>query len=267
MFVFGKTAKVKTSAKSGNRRPWGVSLVGAAANAIWPPQCPSCGERVDSQGPLCISCWSQVHFLVEPQCCCCGVPFEYAQPVGAECLRCLTRRPVYRAAKSAMRYDDFSKALILRFKYGDRQDIARILADWMTRAGDNLLRDADLIMPVPLHWSRLFARRFNQSAILGKRIAASRDLVFDPTALRRVRRTPSQGAMKFKQRQRNVRGAFAVQNKAVPNVKDKGIILVDDVLTTGATAENCAKTLLEAGARHVDVLTAARVVQPGQILI
>lgn len=166
-----------------------------------------------------------------------------------------------------MRYDDFSKALILRFKYGDRQDIAGVLADWMTRAGETLVRDAEIVVPVPLHWSRLFARRFNQSAILGKRIAASSGLPFDPFSLLRARRTPSQGAMNFRQRQRNVKGAFAIKGERAPLVKDKGIILVDDVLTTGATAEACAKILLEAGARHVDVLTAARVVHPGQMPI
>lgn len=267
MFAFVKAAKVKSRANLYSVWSRQLSVMGAVANAIWPPQCPACGERVDSQGPLCVSCWSQVHFLGEPQCRCCGVPFEYEQLGGAECLRCLSRRPVFRAAKSAMRYDEFSKALILRFKYGDRQDIAPVLADWMMRAGQTLMRDADLIMPVPLHWSRLFARRFNQSAVLAKRIAFLSDLTFDPISLRRIRRTPSQGAMKFRQRQRNVKGAFAIDDKSASCVKDKGIILVDDVLTTGATAESCAKMLLNSGARHVDVLTAARVVHPGQILI
>lgn len=258
---------MKSSAGQRGVSPRQFPLIKALANVIWPPQCTGCGDRVDSQGPLCPACWSQVHFLGEPLCSCCGVPFEYEQSAGILCLRCLGRRPVFRTAKSAMKYDDFSKSLILRFKYGDRQDIGRVLADWMVRAGRDLLGDADIVVPVPLHWSRLFARRFNQSAILAKRIAATSGLTFDPTSLQRVRRTPSQGAMKFRQRQRNVKGVFDIKSNRVSLIEDRGVLLVDDVLTTGATAESCARALIKAGAKHVDVLTAARVVRPGQMPI
>jgi ComF family protein len=161
-----------------------------------------------------------------------------------------------------MLYDDFSRGLVLRFKHGDRLDPAPAFARWMTRAGSELLDGAHMIAPVPLHWTRLLSRRYNQSAILARQIARNGGPAFVPDLLLRTRRTPSQGAMNRKERAANVKGAFAVSSRHEISVKGQRIVLVDDVLTTGATAGHCARALKRAGAERVDVLTLARVALP-----
>jgi ComF family protein len=169
---------------------------------------------------------------------------------------------VFERARAAFRYDEGSRDLILRFKHADRTDSSPAFARWMARAGDALLGDADLIAPVPLHWLRLFMRRYNQAALLASALAplAGKPAVND--LLQRRRRTPLQGGGVLA-RQRNVAGAFAVDPRRRAGLQDKRVLLVDDVLTTGATVSACASVLLRAGARAVDVLTLARVVRTG----
>lgn len=166
-----------------------------------------------------------------------------------------------------MLYDEFSRGLILKFKHGDRLDPASAFARWMRRSGRNILQEIDIIGPVPLHWTRLLRRRYNQSAVLARLIAASEQREFIPDLLMRTRRTPSQGALNRKDRARNVRGAFALSPRYRDTVAGKRILLVDDVLTTGATVEHCARTLLKAGALRVDVLTLARVALPDRAAV
>ena len=162
-----------------------------------------------------------------------------------------------------MLYDDFSRALVLRFKHSDRLDAAGVYAGWMVRAGSDMAQNADLVAPVPLHWTRLFARRYNQSAVLAQRIAQALDKPYVPALLTRTRRTPSQGTLSRNARAGNVRGAFEPQDRAVA-VEGQVILLVDDVMTTGSTASACAAALKKAGARAVHVLTLARVALPGE---
>ena len=238
----------------------------AVLDAVLPPLCLGCNEIVSAPGALCASCWQGFSFISAPHCACCGTPF--AEDLGPEalCAGCLVRRPRYHRARAALVYDDQSRRLVLPFKHGDRTDIARACGGWMARAGADLLAAADLVAPVPLHWRRLFVRRYNQAQLLARIVvrntAADRKPRLAADLLRRRRWTGSQAGLRAKERRSNVREAFDVHPRWRPDVSGKAVLLVDDVLTTGATVEACARVLERAGATRVDVLTLARVVRP-----
>jgi ComF family protein len=165
-----------------------------------------------------------------------------------------------------MRYDDASKKPVLALKRADRLDLAPGFAQWLKRVGGGLLTDSDVIVPVPLHRWRLWARRYNQAAILARALARTAGKAYAPLVLARTRPTPSQGEMRSaKARRRNVLGAFRVNPARAASVRGKAVLLVDDVMTTGATVESCARALKRAGAARVSVLTLARVVRPNTI--
>ena len=229
---------------------------GALLNLVLPPRCIACGEEVEAVNALCGVCWRKITFLGEPCCACCGLPFAHHLGAGALCGACAGASPAFDRARSALRYDDGSRGLILAFKHGDRLHGARAFGEWMRRVGAELLEDADLVMPVPLHWTRLFGRRYNQAALLAYAIQRAGGPRVVPDWLLRRRRTPSQGEFGPEGRQRNVRSAFAL--KRGKSVKGLKIVLVDDVLTTGATLEECARVLKRAGAARVDALALAR---------
>jgi ComF family protein len=233
------------------------------ADSMLPPRCVNCRELVEGDTALCAGCWPLVDFLSAPLCACCGFPFEY-DPGSADtlCAACSARRPVFDRARAVMVYGDTSRQLILDFKHGDRTWPAPAFGRWLARAGTALIAEADLAVPVPLHRSRLFARRYNQAAMIALALGREAGLAVQPDLLTRRRPTPSQGRMSPSARRRNVRGAFAVRPGYGQMAEGRRILLVDDVLTTGATAEECARTLLRAGAEAVDVLTLARVVKP-----
>jgi len=230
---------------------------------VLPPRCLKCGAVVDAVGALCATCWPAVAFLAPPHCAACGLPFEFDLGADALCGACAGERPVFDRARAAFRYDEGSKDLILRFKHADRTDSAPAFARWMARAGDGLVADADLVTAVPLHWMRLFTRRYNQAALLATALGqlAGKPAVND--LLVRRKRTPSQGGLGAAARRRNVAGAFMIHPRNRALVDDKRVLLVDDVMTTGATVSVCSSVLLRAGARAVDVLTLARVVRLG----
>ena len=198
----------------------------------------------------------------------CGYPFDFDPGRDAQCAACLAKPPPFDCARAAMRYDAKSRDLLLAFKRADRLDLAPAFAKWLARAGREMLPGADLVVPVPLHRSRLWSRRFNQSAILGQRLARDAGVAFDPFVLERARATPSQGAMpSARARRRNVRGAFRVATGRRDALAGKTVLLVDDVFTTGATLGACARALRRAKAGKIYVLTLARVVRgvPGDI--
>jgi ComF family protein len=189
------------------------------------------------------------------------LPFEFEMSEGSLCGACTADRPLYDRARAALTYDDASRDLILRFKHADRIDGAATFAGWMARAGAELVAGADLVAPVPLHRWRLVRRRYNQAAILANAIGHLRGKLVVPDLLVRRRATPSQGHLGRSQRHRNVAGAFTLHSGRAQVAKGARILLVDDVLTTGATAEACARTLRNAGAKAVDLLVLARVVR------
>ena len=229
-----------------------------------PPLCLGCSEIVDEPGSLCVECWGRVSFLSTPHCTYCGYPFPADADAGSDalCGTCLAHPPRYRRARAVVAYDERSRKLVLPFKHGDRTDMARAYGAWMARAGSELLADADLIAPVPLHWRRLLSRRYNQAVLLARGVARQAARPLAPDLLRRVRWTGSQAGLKARERRSNVRQAFEVHPRWASGVRGKGVVLVDDVLTTGATVEACARALQRAGASHVDVLTLARVIRP-----
>lgn len=233
-----------------------------ALDLVLPPRCLRCGVTVDSVGALCPDCWGQMAFLGAPHCACCGYPFEFEMAADALCAACMREHPAYDRARAVLRYDDASRDLVLAFKHADRTDGAPAYGRWLARAGAELLADADLIAAVPLHWSRLFARRYNQAALLALALARETGLSASPDLLSRRRRTPSQGRLSAAARERNVAGAFALRPRHRDGLAGRRVLLVDDVLTTGATVEACARVLRREGAAAVDVLTLARVVRP-----
>ncbi len=235
-----------------------------ALDMLLPARCLVCGEAVEGAGEVCARCWPRIAFLGPPHCAACGTPFAFDEGAEVLCGSCLRRRPVYRRARAVIGYDDASRAPVLAFKHADRTDAAPVFGRWMARVGAELLGDADILVPVPLHRSRLLARRYNQAALLANEVSRTAGVKAVPELLVRARRTPSQGGLGAGQRRRNVQGAFRIRAGMNARLKDARVLLIDDVLTTGATADSCARTLLGAGAAAVDVLTLARVVRAGE---
>ncbi len=237
-------------------------LLRAALDLLFPPLCLKCRARVRHAHSLCAACWSEIAFLDGAVCVKCGTPFDIDPGGETVCGPCHAQPHAFAQARALMRYDDASKGLIIAFKH-DRLHHTPAFGAWLERTGQGLLAETDLIVPVPLHRWRLWKRRYNQAAILGARLSLLSGVACDPLVLRRKRPTPSQGAMPTaKARRRNVLGAFAVPPEAKPRIKDRRILLLDDVFTTGATLNACARALKRAGAAEVNVLTLARVVKP-----
>jgi ComF family protein len=230
---------------------------------LYPPLCLTCRSPISEPRALCPVCWKQITFFEGPMCSCCGLPFEIDPGADSLCASCLADPPAFDSARAAMAYDDASKGAVLALKRSDRLEFADLFSVWLKRAGQSMLEEADLIVPVPLYRWRLWARRYNQSALLAQRLSHLSRKPFDPFVLTRTRSTPSQGAMpSAKARASNMRGAFRVPPSQTAKIDGRRVLLVDDVLTTGATIEACARALKRGGAEKVLVLTMARVPRP-----
>ena len=246
------------------RLPVAIQAVRTAArlflDALLPPQCLNCNIVVDSPGSLCADCFSRFTFITPPHCERCGLPFDGAIIDDLVCGACLRDQPAYARARAAFVYGSDSRSLVLKFKHGDRTDAAVHLARWLQRAGADMIRQCDVIVPVPLHRWRFLMRTYNQSALLANALASLVGKPACPDGLVRLKATPSQGGLDRKGRRRNVARAFAVKRPSV--IAGRRVLLIDDVLTSGATADACARALLTAGATAVDVLALARVPNP-----
>jgi ComF family protein len=231
-----------------------------ALDVALPTLCVSCREPVAGDG-VCAACWAQLSFIAPPYCPRLGIPFVYDPGPDLLSMEAIAAPPAYQRARAAVRYDEIARTLVHALKYQDRTDLAPTMGRWMARAGRDLVADAGLLVPVPLHWQRGWSRRFNQSGALATVIARQSGVGLAADALRRVRSTRQQVGLTRSERAENVQGAFRVPPEKQASVAGRHVVLVDDVLTSGATVDACARALLRARARQVDVLVFARVVE------
>jgi ComF family protein len=257
-----------------------VSMAQMLGQILLPERCCGCGKELvrasdagqvvfAARARLCGECWSELDFIDAPLCPISGDPFPFAdamqengeaQAVSAEVL---ARRPAFTSARAAVRYGAVARRLVGQLKYGDRTDLAPLFASWLMRCGAEVLAEADFVVPVPLHGGRLFLRRYNQAGEIGRHVARLSQVAFLPDSLRRVKRTRSQIGLSAGARRRNVAGAFQLKEGEGARLLGKVVVLIDDVRTTGATAEACARVLAAHGVQAVHVLSVARVV-PGE---
>src|SRR6204780_560613 len=242
------------------------TVLRTALDLALPPLCAACREPVDGKG-LCPACWSKLSFITRPYCERLGIPFVYDPGPGILSMEAIADPPAYNRARAAVRFDEVSRALVHALKYSDRLDLAPMMGRWLGHAGRELLAEADALIPVPLHWRRNWARRFNQSGMLAAAVSSQTGVPVAAASLKRLKATVQQVGLSRSERAANIQGAFRVPAEGKAAIAGRRLVLVDDVLTSGATAEGCARALLRAGAANVDVLVFARVADPVQTSI
>jgi ComF family protein len=222
-----------------------------------PERCPSCGEISTDGTNFCAKCWPHIRFLNPPWCDSCALPFDYEQPAGARCATCLADPPIHDGIRAAVAYDGTTRKIALRLKYGGRIGLAKLIARHLVRhlPAD---RTGMIVVPVPLHWTRLWSRSFNQSALIAQELARLGGLVYAPDVLLRIKRTPSLRGLSGKERRKAVARVFRINPAKAHLLSGARVILVDDVLTTGATSDGCIKTLKKSGANWVQLFCWAR---------
>lgn len=229
---------------------------------VLPPRCPCCGITVDDDHRFCLACWTRLEFLGEPCCSSCGLPFAFAHPADTQCMSCLTDPPDHDGVRAVVAYCEQSAALAIRLKYGSRLGIAELMARHMRRFVRSS-PDSAMIIPVPLHRTRLWSRGFNQSVLIGRCLSRAQNIPMHTNILHRVRATPPLRSMTANERGKVVQNAFALSRQTKVSLDESTIFLVDDVYTSGATANACAAVLKRAGAKQVIVLCWARVLPDG----
>jgi ComF family protein len=244
------------------RRLSGILRAGRAGlvDMVYPPQCVACGAITAEPATLCASCWQGMPFIARPFCERLGTPF--AADIGGLLLSpaAIADPPVFGRARAVAQHEGAARALVHKLKYSDRQELAVAMGRMMASAAADVIEDATVIVPVPLHWTRLWQRRFNQAAALANQLGGHAGLPVEPVFLRRRKRTRMQVGLTRTQRQQNLQGAFVVPEESRPALRGQRVLLVDDVMTTSATANAAARILLRGGAESVDIVTFARVV-------
>lgn len=236
----------------------------ALIHLVYPPQCLTCGGLVGSDFALCPACWSDTPFIAGLVCGKCGTPLPGEEAPGEEvlCDDCLRLAPPWAAGRAAMVYGGKGRSLILGLKHGDRMDVAAPAAGWLMRAGAPILQPGMLAAPVPLYRRRLFTRRYNQAALLSHHLSRLADLDHCPDLLQRIRQTNTQDGKSREGRFDNIAGAFRLHPGRADLVRGRDILLVDDVMTSGATLAEATLTCMSGGAASVSVLVLARVTHP-----
>lgn len=231
-------------------------------HAVFPPECLGCAARVEDAFAICGSCWADTPFILGAACDLCGTGLPGQTPAEGEVLICAECQRVPRAwdhGRAVFSYEGVGRKLVLSLKHGDRTDIARAAGPWLARAAHDLVQDNSLLVPVPLHWTRLAKRRFNQSALLAWSLARHCDAEVEPQALLRLRPTPTQEGRSFDARYQNVDEAIIPHPRKGEAMKGRSVVLIDDVMTSGATLAIATEACRQAGAAKVCVLALARV--------
>jgi len=241
----------------------GSRIAGDLLDLVVPVTCSVCGRAVSGTGGLCAACWADLEMISLPVCNAYGTPFVFDEGDGAVSARAIANPPAWDRARGAVMFNNCSRQLVYALKYRDRHEVVRPMARMMLHAGRDMISQSDVIVPVPLHRWRLWSRRYNQASLLAAEIGGVTGVTMQSDVLTRTRNTRSQVGLGEVQRGRNVKGAFSVPGSRVPVILGQRVLLVDDVLTSGATANECASVLKRAGAVHVDVLVFALVSNQG----
>ena len=250
----GSAGRLAIAAAAGSRR--------RLRELVFPPQCLLCGATVQTEGALCGPCWRETPFILGSVCDLCGAPvLGAAAGETAICDDCRTLDRPWQQGRALMLYAGGARRLVLALKHGDRLDLAPALAGWLAARAGRMLGEGTLIVPVPVHWRRLLSRRYNQAAVLANALGALTGHPVYPDLLQRSRATPPQDGMSVSERMRNLAGAIRLAPRHAGVPVGRAVVLVDDVMTSGATLDACARVLLAAGAENVHVLVLARVVR------
>lgn len=242
-------------------------LASVAIDLVWPPQSLLSDRVVDAPGRIEAELWRELRFLGPPLCARCGFPFEADAPADALCGGCTMQTFQFQCARAVLAYDDHARRLVLDLKRRGRRDGLATFGAWMREAAGDLVDGADALVPVPLHWTRRAWRTFNQAEWLAAALAKAAARPLAPTVLVRKQMRKSQAGLGPAQRRRNAAGIYSVPDHKRDDVAGKRVLLVDDVFTTGATLDACARALRRAGATRVDAITLARVVRPVGVAI
>ncbi|MGQ4275367.1 ComF family protein [Terrihabitans sp. B22-R8] len=256
-------ADISSDGRERRAAHWMRRAAQSALDVVLPPLCLACSSPIGSRGALCPRCWGGLDLISRPFCERLGTPFDADLGLNLISPRAIADPPDFSRARGAVRFDGTGRLLVHRLKYGDRMDLSAAMAGWMARAGAEVLAEADFLVPVPLHRTRLWKRRFNQAAELAKGVSRLWGVPVDHDILVRRKRTRSQVGLSRAQRARNLSGALAVPEAMRGRVAGRRVVLIDDVLTTGSTLNAAARILRRAGAADVDALVFALVVDPG----